>query len=215
MKIEKLNKDNIKDFIRDMKLTDTENLELNIDKNEFYGVKKEDTFYIGFDSLSSVDTIAILHYSPKLSNELFYECMEFLNKNLVAQSHLIIEIYDEKYMYLLDEKYKCKEAMVSLAIDGSTIEKENISSNNLLMKEKFADVDMKSIKYYTSKDMVICNLVKQNIQDENIIMGLHNEFINLNIKYINFTILADYMDYFNEIGYKCMSKSYVIRNDLF
>lgn len=215
MKIEKLNKDNIKEYIRDMRLENTENLELNINKSELFGIKKDDVFYLGFNSLSFVDTIAILNYSPKLSNELFYECVDFLNKSLVAQNHLIIEVYNEKYIDLLEDRYKCKEVIVSLATDGSDIEKENISSDNLLMKEKFADVDMKSIKYYTSKDMVICNLVKQNIQDENIIMGLHNQFINLNMKYINFTILPDTMNYFSEMGYKCMSKNYVIRNDLF
>ena len=45
---------NIKEFIRDMKLENTENFELNIDKNEFYGVKNEDMFLIGFNSLLGI-----------------------------------------------------------------------------------------------------------------------------------------------------------------
>lgn len=213
MKIEKLNKDNIKEFIRDMKLNDDGKLELSVNKNEFYGVKKDDTFCLGFDSLTQVDTIAILNCSPKLTNDDFYECIDFLDKSLVVENHLIIDVYDDKYMKLLDDKYKCKELTVSLASDGSVVTREDISGNNILIKEKFAEIDMRSIKYYTSKDMIICNLVKQNIQDETVILGLHNEFMNLDIKYINFTVFPDSVDYFKTLGYKCMCKSYVIRND--
>ena len=99
-----------------MKLDGTENLERNIDKNEFYGIKKDDNYLLGFDSVSFVDTIAILHYSSKLSTELFYECIEFLNKSLVVQNHLIIDVYDDKYMKLLDEKYKCEEGQLVIVV---------------------------------------------------------------------------------------------------
>lgn len=215
MKIEKLSRDNIKEFIWDMKLSDTENLERNINKNEFYGVKKDDVFCLGFGSLSSVDTIAILFYNPKLSDESFYECINFLEKSLVVENHLIIEVYDDKYMSLLEEKYRCKEVCFSLRIDGNSVTREDISSNNILMQEDIVEVDMKSIKYFTSKDMIICNLVKQNIQEERIISELHEKFLNLNIECINFMVLPDSYSYFKEIGYQCMSKCYVIRDDLF
>ena len=210
MKIEKLNKDNIKEFIRNMKLDNAENLELNINKSELYGVKKDDIFCLGFDSLTLVDTIAILHYSPKMSNDLFYECIDFLDRSLVVENHLIIEIYSEKYMKLLDEKHKCKDILVTLVLNkDNTYDDIN---ENVKMKEKFIDIEMKSIKYNSSKDMVVCNLVKQNIQDENMIRDLHNYFNNLDIKVINFTIFNDSFDYFKSLGYECLSKSYVIRN---
>ena len=214
MKIEKLNKDNIKEFIRDMKLSGAtaEDLELSVSKKELYGIKKDDTFYLGFDSLTQIDTIAILYYSSKLTNELFYECVDFLNKSLVVENHLIIDVYDEKHMKLLDDKYKCKEVCAGFALDGNIINREDVSGSNVLMREKLIDIEMKSIKYYISKDMVICNLIKQNIQNEKIFFDLHNEFVNLNVKYVNFTIYPDSFDYFKTLGYECLSKSYVIRN---
>lgn len=213
MKIEKLSKDNIEEFIRDMKISDNEGQELDVNKRELYGVKKDDIFCLGFNSLSQMDTIAILYYGYRLSNELFFECVDFLDRSLVVENHLIIEVYDEKYMKLLDDRYKCKEACVSLAMDGSIVKREDVSGSNVLVKEKFIDIEMKSIKYYMSRDMVICNLVKQNIQDEKIIEQLHSEFANMNIKYVNFSILPDILDYFRNMGYTCMSKCYVIRND--
>lgn len=215
MKIEKLSKDNIKEFIRDMKLECTENLERNVNKSEFYGVKKDDIFCLGFDSLSLIDTIAILNYNPKLSSEDFYECIDFLEKSLVVENHLIIEVYNDKYMKLLDDKYRCKEVVFSLGLNNNVVTAEKISGENLLMREELASVEMKSIKYFVSSDMVVCNLVKQNIQEEKIFSLLHEKFVNLDISYINFTVLPDSCIFFEELGYRCMSKSYVIRNDLF
>lgn len=215
MKIEKLSKDNIEEFIRDMKVSDSERLELDVNKKELYGVKNDDVFCLGFNCLSQMDTISILYYGYRLSNELFFECVDFLDSSLVVENHLIIEIYDEKYMKLLSDRYKCKEVCVSLAMDGSIVKREDISGSNVLIKEKFIDIEMKSIKYYMSRDMVICNLVKQNIQDEKTIEQLHSEFANMNIKYVNFSIFPDVLDCFRNMGYTCMSKCYVIRNDLF
>ena len=215
MKIEKLSKDNIKEFIRDMKLSDTENLELNVDKIELYGVKKDDTFYLGFKSLTQVDTIAILYYSPKLTNEIFNECIQFLNKSLVVENHLIIEVYNDKYMKLLDDKYKCKEMIVTFELSDDINRKKDIINDKYVMREKFIHIEMKSIKYSSSSDMVSCNLVKQNIQDEKMILVLHEHFKNLGVNSINFTIYSDSYEYLKTIGYEIFSKSYVIRNDLF
>lgn len=213
MKIEKLNKENIKEFIRNMRLDDNaDKIIKNIDKSELYAIKKDDTFYLCFNSLGTIDMIAILYYSPKLTSELFYECIHFLNKSLVARNHLIIEIYEEKYMKLLDDKYKCREVTVSLSTDGSIINGEDISGNNILMKEKFIDIEMRSIKYFNFKDMIVCNLFKQNIQDEKVINNLHDDFVNRSVLYVNFTIFPDSLQYFESLGYKCMCKTYVIRN---
>lgn len=215
MKIEKINKDNIKEFIGDMKLNNTNELELNINKIELYGVKKDDIFYLGFNNMSSVDTIAILYYNSKLTDELFYECISFLDRSLVVENHLLVEVYDKKYMKLFDEKYKCKGLCASYVLDGSKINNDAIYDNNTLLKEKILDIEMKSIKYYTSKSGVVCNLIKQNIQEEKVIIDLHSSFVNMDISYINFIIFPDSFEYFSSLGYECLSKIYVIRNDLF
>ena len=215
MKIEKLSRDNIKEFIRDMKLECTENLVRNVNKSEIYGVKKDDVFCLGFDSLSFIDTIAIINYNPKLSDEDFYECISFLEKSLVVENHLIIDVYNEKYMKLLDEKYRCKEVVMAFGLDTSVVTAENISSDGVLMKEDLIDVEMKSIKYFCTDNMVVCNLAKQNIQEDKVFEELHNKFTNMNISYVSFTVLPDSYLYFFELGYQCVSKSYVIRNDLF
>lgn len=208
MKIEKLNKENVKEFIRDMKLTDTDSFEVNIDKNEFYGIRKDDIFLLGFDSLPSVDTIAILHFNPKLSNEMFSECIEFLNRSLVVQNHLIIEIYNDKYFKLLDDKYRCKEMVVLLElVDGSynyTKEKSNV-------KDKFIDIEINSIKYNSFKGDIVCNFVKQNITDEKLILDLHNFFTSLDINYISYIIYEDSYEYLESLGYKLICKRYVIK----
>ena len=215
MKIEKLSRDNIKEFIWDMKLSDKKDLERNVNKREFYGVKKDDVFCLGFDSLSFVDSIAIINYNPKLSEEDFYECIDFLEKSLVVENHLIIEINNEKYMNLLEEKYRCKEAVFSLGLDGNDVPLEKIFCNNSMMKEELIEIEMKSIKYFSSNDVIVCNLARQNIQEEKTIFELHNNFVNFGVNYINFTVLPDSSSYFKELGYTCVKKSYVIRTDLF
>lgn len=209
MKIEKLNKGNIKEFIRDMKLNDTSNLEANINRSELYAIKIDDIFYLGFDSLAQLDTIAILYYNPKISTEMFYKCMDFLDKSIVVQKHLIVEVFDNKYIKLLEEKYRCKEVFVTYSTTDEKLNDYNVI-NIRNEKEKFIQIEMMSIKYFSSNDMVVCNLVKQNIQDENIISDLHNKFTDLGVKYISFIVSLDKLEYFNNMGYECLKKSYVI-----
>ena len=65
MKIEKLNKDNIKEFIKDMKLDNTDNLEYNVDKCEFYGIKKDvNTENMGFFSAALFGMIFSIGWTP-------------------------------------------------------------------------------------------------------------------------------------------------------
>lgn len=205
MKIEKLSKDNIESFINDM-LLGLEDIDVfNIDKHEYYGIKDDDKFIVGFDSLSFVDTISIIYYNDKLSDEKFYECIDFLNNSLVVNSHLIIEVFDSRLMTLLDKKYKCKEVLVTYG-KGKDIDVKNIS-----MKEKYADIEMNSIKYMGTKDIVSCNLVKQNIQDEKMINNLHEYFVNNDVNVISFIIYDDNFEFMKSIGYDCVSKSYIIK----
>ena len=212
MKIEKLSKENIKEFIRDMKLDNNEIDEFDINKSELYGIKNNDLFCLGFNSLASVDTIALLYFASKMSNELFYECVDFLNRSLVVENHLIIKIYNEKYMNLLDDRYKCREILVSLNLKDNS-DKYYVDTQKSNLKEKFIDIEMKSIKYNYCKEVVYCNLVKQNIQDEKLIYDLNKYFINLDVNFINFTIYNESLNFFRDYGYKCIFKSYVIRND--
>lgn len=50
MKIEKLDKDNIKEYIRDMKITDVSGMEENVGKLNEFGIKKDDKFIFSFFS---------------------------------------------------------------------------------------------------------------------------------------------------------------------
>ena len=209
MKIEKLSKDNIKEFIRDMKLDNADDLELNIDKNEYYAVKNEDFFLIGFNSLSLIDTIAFLFYSPKLSNEMFYECIDFLNKSLVVQNHLVIEVFNYKYAKLMGDKYKCKEMDIILEFVSGSYTYNNEKSN---VKEKFVDIGVNSIKYNCFKGDVVCNFVKQNITDEKLIFDLHNFFAELDINNVLYTIYEDSYEYLKLLGYKWLCKRYIVKN---
>lgn len=208
MKIEKLNKENIKEFIIDMGIGFDDIIANNIDKQEYYGIKEDDKFILGFDSLSFVDTISIIFYNNKLSDEKFYECIDFLNNSLVVDSHLIIEVFDEKYMTLLERKYRCKEVLVTYGKNKS------INLDNITMKEKYADIEMNSIKYMGTKDIVSCNLVKQNIQDEKMIKNLHEYFVNDNVNIISFIIYNDNFDFMKNLGYECVSRSYLIKDNL-
>lgn len=206
MKIEKLTKDNINEFIKDMNIEGdyASKIENNIDKEELYGIIYNNKYYIGFVSRIDTDIVDILYYNDKMSNEEFYEVIDFLKNNLVVENHLIIEVYEDKYMKLLEDKYKCKEVFVTY---GDIC---NYELNSNKMKEKYADIDMMSIRYYGYKDIITCNLIKQNIREENVIESLHKYFIDNGIKTINLVIYNDNYEYIKEMGYECVSKCYVI-----
>ena len=80
----------------------------------------------------------------------------------------------------------------------------------ILYKEKYADIDMRSIKYFDSKNNIFCNLYSQNIQDEDVIKKLDKFFIENNANSIDFCILPDSLEYMESLGYKCNSKLYII-----
>lgn len=211
MKIEKLSKNNINDFIDNIGISDSEficNLENDINKKELFGIMEDGIYYLGFESQMDIDAISILFYSNKLSDDKFYECIDFLNNSLVVDSHLIILVFEDKYMKLMDDKYKCREILVTY---GNRNDNNEIDTN---IKEKYAELEMKSIKYFGSNDMVTCNLVRQNITDESLILDLHNYFKSSGVNIINFFIFSDSYNYIKSLGYECVSKSYVI-NSLF
>ena len=202
MKIEKLNKDNIKEFIRDIDIA--EDIELNISKLEYYAVKEEDIYLLAFEMLSDDDRISIKYINSKVKEEKFLDIINYLNNILVVKTHLIIDLYVDKFMNVLDNKFKCKEVYVSLV-------KDNIIDNNSKYREELVEIDMYNIRYLFSRNEIICNLVKQNIQDERLILELNSKFITMDNSVISFIISGDMIGLFTkELGYDIIYKSYVI-----
>lgn len=202
MKIEKLNKDNIKEFIRDIDIAN--DIELNISKSEYYAVKEEDIYLLAFEMLSDDDRISIKYINNKVKEEKFLDIINYLNNILVVKTHLIIDLYVDKFMNVLDNKFKCKEVYVSLV-------KDDIIDNNSKYREELVEIDMYNIRYLFSRNEIICNLVKQNIQDERLILELNSKFITMDNSVISFIISDDMIDLFTkELGYDIIYKSYVI-----
>ncbi len=203
MKIEKLTKDNIGEFSRDLGIADS-GLDRKINKLEYYGVKEEDKFYLAFIVLPDDDRIAIQFVSKKISDSKFLEFIDYLNYSLVVKNRLIVQVYEKRFIDILDGNYRCKDICVS-----NNNYSEDIDDN---FKEKYAEIDMYNIKYLCSKDKVICNLLKQNIQDEEVIKRLHEYFSSLNIDRIDFIISTNLEELFYNMRYVCNYKSYVIEN---
>ena len=200
MKIEKLDKDNVEKYIRDMKLVDTDNLRNNINKLNEFGIKKDDKFVFSF--IPYDDFIGVSFGNYKIDDILVKEIFNFLNNNLSFDGHLLVEVYNDKVIDIMDSLYRVKNINVNKIIkDGD---------DNSLQKEKYADIDMRSIKYFDSKNNIFCNLYSQNIQDEDVIKKLDKFFIENNANSIDFCILPDSLEYMESLGYKCNSKLYII-----
>ncbi len=200
MKIEKLNKENIDAFIRDLSLNEANDLEKNIDKVSYFGIKNDNTFIMGFDALSDEDKIAIIYVRNKIKENEVKDCISFLTKSLSFNNHLIIDVFDKKLISVLDSVYKVKEVGVSLT--------GYIENNNL--KEKLVDIEMKTIRYFAFKKMFYCNLVRQNIQDETTISMIDNYFKKQDFDNISFIIFEKNVEFFNELGYSIVYKSYIV-----
>lgn len=200
MKIEKLDKDNVEEYIRDMKLVDTDNLRNNINKLNEFGIKKDDKFVFSF--IPYDDFIGVSFGNYKIDDILVKEIFNFLNNNLSFDGHLLVGVYNDKVIDIMDSLYRVKNINVNKIIkDGD---------DNSLQKEKYADIDMRSIKYFDSKNNIFCNLYSQNIQDDDVIKKLDKFFIENNANSIDFCILPDSLEYMESIGYKCNSKLYII-----
>lgn len=202
MKIEKLNKDNIKEFIRD--IDNASDIELNINKLEYYAVKEDDIYLLAFEMLGDDDKIAIKFVNSSVKEDKFLDIVNYLDSILVVKTHLIIDLYVSKFMNILSDNYKCKEIYVSLVKD-TTVE------DNSKFKEELVEIDMYNIRYLSSRNETICNLVKQNIQDEKIILELNSKFISMDSSISSFVISDTMLEMFTEeLGYDVMYKSYVI-----
>ena len=86
-----------------------------------------------------------------------------------------------------------------------------IDAGSSKYKEELAEIDMYNIRYLSSKNEIVCNLVKQNIQDERIILELNSKFITMNSSIISFIINDGMIELFTkELGYDVVYKSFVI-----
>ena len=169
--------------------------------NNTFGVKKDNKFLFGFVSLSEEDLISITFGDNKIDDVIVKECVNFLNNNLSFDGRLSILVNEDNLINIMDDLYKVKMISVFKGI---------IDSDSIPTKERFADIDMKSIKYFYSKNDIVCNLYAQNIQDENIITKLDDFFDNNNYSLVEFIIIPDSFKFMEELGYKCYSKRYIV-----
>ena len=202
MKIEKLDRDNIKEYVRDLGMDITYNDEIDIIDTETFGVKEDDKFLFGFTSLDE-DLIGVIFGKKKISDDVLKMCVNFLNNSLSFSGHLVIQISDKKIMDIMDNLYRVKLMFVNKKMGDY----DSCDGNG---KERFADIDMRSIKYYYKNNMIECNLYSQNIQDEDIISKLDEFFMGCGVNGVEFCILTDSYDYMKSLGYECISKRYVI-----
>lgn len=202
MKIEKLNKDNIEEFIKDVDAAS--DIELLVNKLEYYAVKENDIYLLAFEMLSEDDKISIKYVNTKVKEDKFLDIIDYLNNILVVKTHLIIDLYNDRYMNILNNNYKCKEIYASLT-------KDDIIDSSSKYKEELVEIDMYNIRYLSSKNEIVCNLVKQNIQDERIILELNSKFITMNSSVISFIISDSMLELFTkELGYDVIYKSFII-----
>lgn len=200
MKIEKIDKDNIKEYIKDLHIDIIYEDEKQIINNTF-GVKQDDKFLFGFASLNEEDLISITFGENKIDDIIIKRCIDFLNNSLSFNGHLAIQADDDNLIDIMDDLYRVK--LISV-FKGISI------NNNIPSREKYADIDMRSIKYFYSKNDIVCNLYSQNIQDEEIIKKLDEFFNDGSYSSIEFIIVPDTFNFMKELGYKCKSKRYII-----
>ncbi|MGM9881625.1 MAG: hypothetical protein ACI31S_02135 [Bacilli bacterium] len=205
MKIEKIDNENIKTYIKDLGIEATLDDEKSIVNTNTFGVKEEDKFLFGFISLPEDDSISITFGNKKIDDDIVKRGINFLNNSLSFNGHLIIQVRDNKLMDIMDELYRIKMIFVSKK-NG-----EIVSSS--ISKEKYAEIDMRSIKYFYTKNGINCNLYSQNIQDEDVIKKLDDFFMECNTSSIDFCIIPDSYNYMKSLGYECISKRYVIDNN--
>lgn len=201
MKIEKIDRNNIKEYIGNLGIEVSYDEEKVIIDNETFGVKEDDRFLFGFSSLSE-DSINITFGNKRINEEVIKSYIAFLNNSLAFNGHLVIQTCDSKVMDIMDDLYRVKLITV--------LKSNDVCSYGGNGKEKFADIDMKSIKYFDMNNGIECNLYSQNIQDEDIIKKLDDFFVNCDVHYIKFYILPDSLEYMNSLGYECVCKRYVI-----
>ena len=113
MKIEKIDNDNIKEYIKDLGIEISLEEEKSIINTNTFGVKEEDRFLFSFVTLSEDDLISITFGKNKVDSDIVKKCINFLNNNLSFNGHLTIQISDNKLIDIMDELYRIKMIFVS------------------------------------------------------------------------------------------------------
>ena len=105
MKIEKIDKDNIKEYVRDLCIDITYEDEKLVISNTF-GVKQDDKFLFGFTSLIEEDLISITFGENKVDDVIVKVCIDFLNNSLSFNGHLAIQADDDNLIDIMDDLYR-------------------------------------------------------------------------------------------------------------
>lgn len=194
MKIEKLNENNIKKFIKDTE----HNYNLSVNKS-YFGIKKDGKFIGGYDF--SGDWISIF-FKNDIDEDLLKETFTFLKDEISPDKPLVVEASKNEVIKIMNRLYETQMAIVSKRI--------NDVHGDFIMKENEVDFKNLKIKYCDFDNDISCDLEGQNIKDEETIEYLDKYFISLKAKVINFIVASECLDYVKSLGYEECIKMYII-----
>lgn len=194
MKIEKLNEDNIKKYIKDTE----HNYNLNVNKS-YFGIKKDGKFIGGYDF--SDDLISIF-FRNDIDEDLLKETFTFLKDEISPDKPLVVETGKNEVIKIMNRLYDAEMAIVNKRI--------NDVHGDFIMKKKEVDFKNLKIKYRDFDNDISCDLEGQNIKDEETIEYLDKYFISLKVKVINFIVASECLDYVKSLGYEECIKKYII-----
>ena len=127
--------------------------------NNTFGVKKDNKFLFGFVSLSEEDLISITFGDNKIDDVIVKECVNFLNSNLAFDGRLSILVNEDNLINIMDDLYKVKMISVFKGI---------IDSDSIPTKERFADIDMKSMFVSSAEGYIFLLKIAKLGQIENV-----------------------------------------------
>lgn len=194
MKIEKLNEDNIKKYIKDTE----HNYNLNVNKS-YFGIKKDGKFIGCYDF--SDDLISIF-FRNDIDEDLLKETFTFLKDEISPDKPLVVETGKNEVIKIMNRLYDAEMAIVNKRI--------NDVHGDFIMKKKEVDFKNLKIKYRDFDNDISCDLEGQNIKDEETIEYLDKYFISLKVKVINFIVASECLDYVKSLGYEECIKKYII-----
>lgn len=194
MKIEKLNENNIKKYIKDTE----HNYNLSVNKS-YFDIKKDGKFIGGYDFSS--DLISIF-FRNDIDEALLKEPFTFLKDEISPDKPLAVETGKNEVIKIMNRLYDAEMAIVSKRI--------NNIHGDFIMKEKEVDFKNLKIKYRDFDNDISCDLEGQNIKDEETIGYLDKYFVSLKVKVINFIVASECLDYVKNLGYEECIKKYII-----
>ena len=194
MKIEKLNENNIKKFIKDTE----HNYNLSVNKS-YLGIKKDGKFIGGYDFSS--DWISIF-FRNNIDEDLLKETFTFFKDEISLDKPLVVETGKNEVIRIMNKLYETQMVIVSKKI--------NNIHGDFIMKKKEVDFKNLKIKYRDFDNDISCDLEDQNIKDKEVIAYLDKYFVSLKVKVINFIVVPECLDYVKNLGYEECIKKYII-----